>query len=270
VYNAQAHATLGRDLCKEMQDSDMDRLSFVGDDTIVYREDKNGSAVSIIEFVFGAVTKAMTEGLNEDGEEVGPPAILHIAEAAAIPEHLGIILNRLFESDSPQRQIALEGSRGGDVILSHSRFQIIMSSNTICRGLVNMADAKFTAQVDGQDASWLDRVNATFRFGYSRKAEKSILQEKIGDDVIVKQILEFRDAIRGYIKQSKLDIPFGTRAIIDIADNYRIYGDIGKALYYSIFCKLPDHEVDVYNAQAHATLGRDLCKEMQDSDMDYM
>jgi hypothetical protein len=136
--------------------------------------------------------------------------------------------------------------------------------------MVNMADAKFTAQVDGQDASWLDRVNATFRFGYSRTAEKKILHEKIGDDVIVSQIVKFRDAIRGYLKDGRLDIPFGTRAIIDIADNYRIYGDLGKALYYSVFNKLPDHERDIYNEQAKIVINRDLCKELQSDDMDYM
>jgi hypothetical protein len=249
---------------------DMDRLSFVGDDTIVYREDAKGNGTSIIEFVYGIVTKAMEEGLDEDGNEVGPAAMLHIPQASVIPSHLSIILNRLFESDNPRRELALEGSRGGEVIYSHSKFRIIMSSNTICRGMVNMADAKFTAQVDGQDASWLDRVNATFRFGYSRTAEKKILHEKIGDDVIVSQIVKFRDAIRGYLKDGRLDIPFGTRAIIDIADNYRIYGDLGKALYYSVFNKLPDHERDIYNEQAKIVINRDLCKELQSDDMDYM
>jgi MoxR-like ATPase len=246
---------------------DMATAGFVGDKSIVIDED---SKQNFIKFMEGPVIKAMQQGLDEKGNEVGAPGLLFIDEVAALPSHILIALNRVLENRKARREVALDAD-GGRVIRSHSKFRVICAGNTIGRGFTGMNDALYSAQGDALDISTLNRFGAFFRFGYNKKAEKQILQEKTGDDRITNQILKFRDAIRGFIKQGKLTTPFSTRTIVAVADSFRVFGSLSKALYFSVFNSLPNEERAVYNEQCVACLGIDVLKDHENqNDMDYM
>jgi MoxR-like ATPase len=220
----------------------------------------------------GTLVQAMLEGLDEDGNEVGPAALLLIDEFAAMPSHLSIALNSFFESDDPRRRLVIEAD-GGRVIKSHSGLRVIVTGNTAGRGATTMQEAMYSAQQDAQDLSVLNRVAVVFRFGYDKKLEKGILMEKVGDDKVVRIILRLREQLRGHIKNGTLTSPFGTRHLIYIADCYRVWGDLGKALYATIMGRLGPEERAVYNETFHAITSRDLLKEFEDStgsDIDYM
>ena len=153
----------------------MGNESFMGENTI---EVDAASGQNHIVFKEGIVVKAMQEGLDEDGNEVGPAGLLFIDEAGAMPPNIAIGLNRLLESDDPRRTITLEGD-GGRIVRSHSKFRIILAANTAGRGATDMAEAAYTAQMDALDISLLNRITMTFKFGYDRNVEKHILMEKV-------------------------------------------------------------------------------------------
>jgi MoxR-like ATPase len=245
----------------------MDDSSFFGEKVIEIDE---ASQQNHITFQEGIVTQAMQAGLDENGDEVGKPGLLFIDEAGAMPASVAIALNRLLESDNPKRTIVLERD-GGRVVRSHRKFRIILAANTAGRGATDMSSAMYTAQMDALDISLLNRVALTFNFGYNRKVEKSIAMEKIGNDKVVQQVLKFRDAVRDNLRAGKLSTPFSTRAIVQIADAYRLYGDLAKAMYYTTFEMLLPEEQVVYNELAVAQLNTDILNEFaQDSEMDYM
>jgi MoxR-like ATPase len=224
---------------------------------------------NIITFQTGIVEQAMKEGLDEQGNEVGAPAVLFITEAAAMPPHVAIGINRLLESDDARRTIVVDQD-GGRVVRSHSGLRIVLASNTVGRGATGLESAAYSAQTDALDISLLNRVAVFFRMGYDKDVEKKILLEKIGDDRIVNNIIKFRDAIRQAIREGKLTSPFSTAHIIHIADMYRIFGDLGKALYYVVFESILPEERPYYNEQAMPIIGKDLLKEMTQSEIDYM
>jgi hypothetical protein len=241
-------------------------IHFFGDKTI--EVDPNTGQNHIV-FQEGPVVKAMKCGLDEDGNEVGPPAILFLDEAGAIPSHVSIALNHLLESDDPRRSITLTAD-GGRVVRSHSKMRIILAANTAGRGATDMSEASYTAQMDALDISLLNRIAMTYRFGYSRKIEKHIAMQKVGNDKVVSQIMKIRDAIRDNIRAGKLSTPFSTRQIVKIADAYRIYRDVAKAVYYTTFEQLLPEEKATYNEIIVAQVGVDILKQFAEDDVDYM
>lgn len=253
LYQVNCHGRMGDD-------------AFFGDKTVEIDEE---SGQNVLKFKEGPVLQAMQQGLDEDGNEVGKPGLLFIDEAGAMPSHISIGLNRLLESDDPRRTVVIAGD-GGRVVKSHSKFRIIMAANTTGRGATDMRTAQYTAQMKAQDISLLNRVALTFKFGYSRNVEKNIAMEKIGNDKIVKQVLQFRDAIRDSLRGGELSTPFSTRSIVQISDAYRIYNDLSKALYYTTFEQLLPEERSVYNEKAQLILGTDIMEEFVDNDVDYM
>jgi MoxR-like ATPase len=269
--------TLGMELFQINCHGQMDDEAFFGDKTVEIDE---ASGQNKLVFKEGPVLKAMQAGLDSDGNEiqqgfdddgnpVGRPGLLFIDEAGAMPSHISIGLNRLLESDNPRRTVTVAGD-GGRVVKSHSKFRIIMAANTTGRGATDMRTAQYTAQMKAQDISLLNRVAMTFKFGYSRKVEKSIAMEKIGNDKVVAQVLKFRDAIRDSLRAGQLSTPFSTRSIVQISDAYRVYNDLAKAIYYTTFEQLLPEEKAVYNEKAVAMLGVDILKKFVDNDMDYM
>jgi len=224
---------------------------------------------SHVVFRDGPVVRAMQAGLDADGNEVGKAGLLLIDEAAAMPAHIAISLNHLLESDNPRRSIRLTDDNGR-LVTSHSKFRIIMAANNAGRGATDMNEALHTAQMDALDISLLNRIAMTFRFGYDRNVEKHIAMEKVGSDKVVTQMLKFRDAIRDNIRSGKLSSPFSTRNIIFIADAYRLYGDLAKAIYYTTFEELMPEEKAIYNELAVTQLGVDILKQFVEADIDYM
>ena len=257
---------LGRKMFQMNCHYGMSPESFVGERTIVIDE-KSGQ--NCIKYQEGVVVKAMQEGLDEQGNEVGKPGLLFIDEAGAMPPQIAILLNRLLESDDPRRTMTLEHD-SGRVIRSHSGFRIILAANTCGRGANSMADALYTAQTDALDISLLNRVAAVFRFGYDKKVEQSIVREKTGDDMVTVKILKFRDAIREAIKAGRLSTPFSTRHLVKISDMYRIFRDIPKAIYLSVMGQLLPQELVLFNEMIIAMFGVDIVKENVQDSVDYI
>jgi len=217
----------------------------------------------------GIIEQACKEGLDEDGNEVGEPAILFIDEAPSMAAEIAIGLNRFLESDSPRRELVISRD-GGRTVWSHSKLRIIMAGNTALRGATTDNEGFHTAQMASLDLSFIKRIFCCLTYGYNRSVEKSILLEKVGDDRVVAQLLKFRDSIRDQIRAKELATPFTTKDLIKIADAYRIWGDMGSAVYYSLFGFLLPEEVAKYNEAAMLLGGKDLLKENQDANMDYM
>lgn len=246
--------------------ADMGTEVFMGSKTIVVDE---GSKQNKIVFQKGLVEQAMLEGLDDNGNEVGEPGILFITEAASMPACVAIGMNRFFESDDTRRTFVIDGD-GGRVVKSHSKLRIILAANTVGRGVTSMESGLYTAQTDALDISLINRIAVCFRMGYDRNVEKHILSEKIGDDSVTSLLLQYRDSIRNHIKSGKLSSPFSTAHLVHIANMYRIFGDLSKALYYVVFEFLMPEEKAIYNEQAKLILNKDLMKIYMDRDIDYM
>lgn len=223
-----------------------------------------------IVFIPGILVRAMTAGLDDDGNEVGRPGLLLMDELGAMPPGLGIGLNPFFESDNPRRRIMVVTENGPKEIRSHSGFRIILSANTALRGATDMSEAMHTAQMDALDISLINRIALVFNFGYDREVEKHILQQKIGDDKIVSMVLKYRDAIRNLLKQGSISTPFSTRHLVKIADAYRVYGDLGKAIYLTVYEFLLPEEKAKYNEVAFNLFRKDLLKEYQQDGIDFI
>ena len=259
-------AETGRKLFQINCRGDMGSELFFGEQTVVVDE---ATKVNKIVFRKGLVEQAMTEGLDADGNEVGKPGVLFIDEIPSCPAHVAHGLNRLFESDDPRRTLVL-AEDGGRVVRSHSGFRILLAGNTVGRGATDMASAAYTAQHDALDISLLNRVAVFFRMGYDRGVEKRILLEKLGDDKTVKSLLAYRDAIRQALREGKLTSPFSTAHLVHVADMHRVFGNLGKALYYVIMEYVLPEEKAFYNEQAVAMLGTDLLKQYGQADVDFM
>lgn len=257
---------LGRKVYQINCRGDMGSELFFGEKTISIDP---VTKLNVITYQKGILEQAMTEGLDANGNEVGAPAILFIDEIAACPSHIAHGLNRMFEGDDPRRTIVL-AEDGGRIVRSHSGFRIVLASNTNGRGATSMSSAAYTAQHDALDISLLHRVSVFFKMGYDRRVEQHILVEKVGDDKVVRQLLQFRDAIRQYVREGRLTSPLSTSNLVHIADMYRVFRNLGKAIYYVMFESILPEEQALYNEQAMAVLGVDLLKENTQSDVDYL
>ena len=245
---------------------DMGSEIFFGEKTITI---DSATKQNIISFQKGLVEQSMTEGLDEQGNEVGSPGILFIDEISSCPAHVAHGLNRLFESDDPRRTIVI-AEDGGRTVRSHSKFRILVAGNTAGRGAVDMNATAYTAQHDALDISLLNRVALFFKMGYDKEVEKRILAEKVGDDKVARQVLKFRDAIRQAIRQGDLTTPFSTAHIVHLADMYRVFGDMGKALYYVIMEYVLPEEKAKYNEQAILVFDKDLLATYAQEEVDYL
>lgn len=245
---------------------DMGSEAFLGEKTVVIDE-KTGQ--NVVTFQKGIVEQAMMEGLDDKGNEVGNPGILYVDEIAAAPAHVAIVLNRLFESDDPRREMVIDQD-GGRVVKSHSGFRIVCSANTAGRGSNTAEEMSYSAQGDALDISLLNRVAVCIRMGYDRNIEQRIVLEKMGDDGQARKLLMFRDAIRKHLRAGKLSTPISTKRLIDIANMFRVFGDLGKAMYYVLFEFLLPEEKAVYNETAVAVVGKDLIRAFSEKDVDYI
>ena len=257
---------LGRRVFQINCRGDMGSEIFFGEKTIVVDPDTKQNVIS---FQKGIVEQALTEGLDEQGNEVGSPGVLFITEAASMPAHVAIGINRLLESDDTRRTFVIDQD-GGRVVRGHSGLRIVLAANTVGRGSTGMEASAYTAQTDALDISLINRIAVCFRMGYDREVERHILAEKIGDDRVAAMVIKFRDAIRNHLRQGKLSSPFSTAHFVHIADMYRIFGDLAKAIYYVTFEFLLPEERAIYNEQAMAITGKDLLKEFTANNIDYM
>ena len=257
---------------------DMDSSIFLGEKTV---DIDPATAQNYVRFQKGMVEQAMTEGLEKDADgnevldangrpkPVGPAGILFIDEAAAMPAHVAIAINRLLESDDNVRTLIIDND-GGRVVKSHPDFRIVFASNTVGRGATDMSSNMYTAQNDALDLSLLNRVACFFKMGYDRAVEKNILRDKIKDDEAVEKLLRFRDAIRQSIRSGNLQSMFSTAHLVHIADNFRIFGNMAKAIYYTVFNSLLPEEKPVYEETITAIYGiTDVEKSIAGDNVDY-
>jgi hypothetical protein len=200
----------------------------------------------------------MTHGLNEKGEVVGEPSILFIDEAAAMPTEVGIGLNRVMETTNNVRIMTIAEDNNREV-KSHPGWRCVFAGNTNGAGANDMQSQSYTAQQCSLDASLLQRMTATFRFGYDRSAEEMIVRRACNDDSLVKTFLTFKAGVRDALKRHELNTSFSTKRVIDIWDLYPTFMKafsgsktpsklmLGKAIYYAGFELLTDEEKKKYD-----------------------
>jgi len=230
---------------------DMDSHHFFGHNTII-----NGNIV----FQKGAVERSMTEGLDDNGKVIGEPGILFIDEAAAMPTEIGIGLNNTLETGSNVRTLTLPED-GNRVVKSHPGWRVMLAGNNNGTGASSMASQMYTAQQCSLDASQIQRISMTVRFGYDRRAEEQIIRVGCDDDQdVVPLFLQFKQGIRDALKRGELITPFSTKRVIDIFDLYRVFSGqltgknisakklaLGKAIYYSAYEMLTEDEKKKYD-----------------------
>lgn len=264
--------------------SRMKPTAFFGGQTV--KVDKATKQNEIV-FLEGVICKWAKQGLDENGEPIpgAKPGILYIDEAGAMPADIGMLLNRLLDSGlgGERMSFALEDD-GGREIKAHPEARIVFSANTNCGGTQGMGGMQYAAQRDMLDLSTRKRFSAIFRFGYDRKAELNILEEKIGNEStkevkVIEQMLKFRDLWRSKLKERKSDLrtPFTTRDIVKIADIANVFLPttdnvpviVSKTLYYTLFEQLSEPERVVANELAFNKLGVDIMTLMTSGMDDY-
>ena len=268
---------LGRKIHKINCRGDMDSSHVFGRNTVVIetRTDKNGLEThqNVVKFVPGIAEKAMTEGLNEKGEVVGPAGILFIDEAASMPTEVGIGLNHMLETVSNIREITI-AEDGNRLVKSHPEFRVILAGNTNGTGANDMASQMYTAQQCALDASMSQRITSIFRFGYDRTAEEMIVRRGCDNDSVISIFLTFKQSVRDAIRRGECSTPFSTKRVIDVFDLYTVFvtamqsgskANLGKtalskAIYYASFELLRAEEQakydELFNAVANMKLSQ--------------
>ena len=259
---------LGRKLYTFSCNGDIEKDDIFGKRDL--KDDGNGNQTTY--WKKGIIEQACLEGLDEDGNETGEPAILFIDEAPSMPSEIAIGLNRFLESHNPKRELVITGD--SRTVVSHSGLRIIMAGNTGLRGAQSENEGMHTAQMCALDLSFVKRIFCCLRYGYNKNVEYRILKQKIGSNKksggIIKQILDFRDAIRGKIREGVLMTPFTTNDIVNIADGYRIFGEVAEAIYFAMFGFLGEDESAIYNEIMVSKFGKDMKSEYNDDNIDYM
>lgn len=228
-------ATLERKLYKINGDGGTTANSFFGANTVVI--DKETKENKIV-FSDGIAVKAMQEGLDENGNICGSPGILFVDEAASLSPGVGIALNSILETRSPVREITLSEDNGR-IVKSHPGFVIILAGNTNGLGASSSSQQQYSAQRRALDVSMIQRITATFRFGYDKKAESEIINSNILDFETASKFMEFKDCIRKAMKDGEILTPFSTTKVIDICDSFKMFclqNDNFTALANAVTC----------------------------------
>jgi len=255
--------------------ADMDVSAFLGEKTV--KVDPK-TMQNFIVWQPGMLELSMTHGLEKDEnghavldekgnvKVIGAPAILFIDEYAAIPAAVSIVLNRVMEipkGPGLSRRIELP-SDDGRVVRSHPGWCITLSGNTRGKGLDSEHEQGYTAQDIQQDDSLLDRITATFEYGYNLDAEKHIMMNKLGDDMLVSKFIQFVEKARKCYCEGTFQTLMSTRNVVSVCDVIRIYKNekhedpVGKALFRTLFSGLYDSEKPRWNEQINLIFGVDI------------
>lgn len=230
----------------------------------------------------GALYRAFIEGteLDADGNQVldengnpkvvGNPGLFFLDEfASMLPEVFLGIFNRAMEiprKEGASRSIEIPMDNGR-IVKSHPCFMMILAGNTVGTGNSGKFQMSYTAQSNRMDESTLNRITATYRFGYNRKAEKNIVLGALNDDLETEKLMNFRDKIRNLFKNEKVERIFSTRTIVQIVNIAIAYRDggmknyVAKAIKNAVFCSLPDNDKDAWNETIRAIWGVDFLQE---------
>lgn len=253
---------------------DMDTTDFLGDKTVVVDP---VSKQNYIKFNKGPLYKAFIEGteLDENGDQIlyndkgervydwtgnpkviGKPACFFLDEFAAIlPSVFLAVFNRAMEiprNGGESRGIEIT-TDGGKVVKSHPGFVMFLAGNTVGKGTENESQMGYTAQNNLMDDSTLNRISATYIFGYNLKAEEKIMTEKLQDDMNVDKLISFRNEIRKLWSDGKVETLLSTRSIVNICDQAMLFQDFDKknyiplAIYRNVFSGLREREKAGWN-----------------------
>lgn len=267
---------------------DMDSSDFFGDKTVsVDKETKQ----NYITFNKGMLYKAFIEGteLDENGDQilynekgervfdssgnpkvVGKPGLFFLDEFATIlPSVFLAVFNRAMEiprNGGESRMIEIS-TDGGKVVKSHPGFAMFLAGNTVGKGTESESQMGYTAQNNLMDDSTLDRISATYNFGYNLKAERQIILNKLKDEMKADKFIEFCKAIRKMWNEGKVETLLSTRAIVQVCDQSNLFEafdpakNIPLAIYRSLFCGLRDREKAGWNETIRYIFGVDVMRE---------
>jgi len=183
----------------------------------------------------GILEKAMVYGLDEDGNVVGPPAVLVIDEIDAAPPETLFVLQRVLE---PERTLVIDID-GGREVKAHPGFVIMATANTIgtgdyLGGYVGTNQVNFATR---------DRFEYLVKVDYDYKTERKILLQVLVDDVglssekakeSVKLMLKLAKDIRKANEEGTISFPMSIRRLVAWAKGFRIFDDPGKSFVYSV------------------------------------
>lgn len=251
---------------------DMPSSHFFGRRSVVIDPDTKQNHIM---FIKGIVEESMTEGLDDKGNVIGPPSILFIDEAAAMPPIVGIGLNRTLQTNKNVRELVLPED-GNRVVKSHPGWRVIMAGNTNGSGANSAGSQIYAAQKRAMDASLMERVTMFFRFGYDRSAEQKIA-EKFLTPYCAEKFLTFKQSIRDNLKTGNLMTPFSTKRVIDICTFFKMFKKemsdnlaMAKAMYYTSFEKLLPEEKAKYNEFFYALFNVNLTEMAPKDECDFI
>jgi len=183
----------------------------------------------IMYWLTGIMEKAATHGLNEKGEVVGMPAVLHIDEIDAAPPETHFVLQSVLE---PDKTFVIDGD-GSRLVKAHPKFVIVAAANTKGSG-------DFRGGYVGtnpMNISTRDRFHFMLSTDFDAKLEDTILSKlvphgfkgKIGD--IKKFILMVRKANL----DGSISFVMSVRRVMALARGIDVFGgSLGKSYFMSI------------------------------------
>ena len=158
--------------------------------------------------------------------------------ATILPSVFLAVFNRAMEvprkcGDNRSIEITADGGR---IVKAHPGFMMFLAGNTVGKGTEEERQMGYTAQNNQMDDSTLDRITATYHFGYNLEAEENIICMKLKDDKNTKKLIEFRDEIRKQWKEGRVETLLTTRSLLQICEQSCLYEDFAKekAIDYAI------------------------------------
>ena len=220
--------------------------------------------------------------VSPDGEPkvIGKPAVFFLDEfAAMLPEVLLGVFNRAMEiprRDGQSRTMEV-AAEGGKVVKSHPGMVMFFAGNTVGSGNGGRYQMGYTAQSNRMDESTLNRITASYRFGYNKRAEKNIATGMLGDEYEVARLLKFKDQMRSLYRNEKVEKLFTTRTLVQIckvAIAYResnISDYVALAIRDAVLNGLAEQDWPAFNEEVRMIYGIDFqARESGSSDYDYM
>ena len=163
----------------------------------------------------------------------------------------------------------------GKIIKSHPAFVMFLSGNTVGTGNNGKYQMSYTAQTNKMDESTLNRISATYQFGYNKTAEKWLATGILNDDYEVDNVMQLRDKMRQMFKDEKVERVFSTRTLVQIchaAEAFKeMYGEraVPMAIKTTCFNKLTYEDRQAWNETVRAIWGIDFDAEMANESKDY-
>ena len=238
----------------------------------------------------GALYNAFIEGtkVDADGNQVldadgnpivvGKPAIFFLDEYASMLSEVFLgIFNRVMEiprlaGQSRTMEVSTDNNR---IVKSHPAFAMFLAGNTVGKGNNGRFEMGYSAQSNRMDESTLNRITATYTFGYDKEAEMDIASRILNDDYEVARVMEFKDKVRSLFRNDKVESLFTTRTLVRLchtANSYRRGGMkdwMPMALKDTEFNSLSETDKQAYNETARLIYGIDLMASGNNSRYDF-